>query len=156
MADRKTGARNGKPKRKMAQRRSAMASQQKKPLGMKELVVTLSVASGDVVKIEQLEKTGRRKQISEADFAALAGDDEMGDLRGVVEDAYAAGVSDAIHDDLADERVDDDGNAIHASAIGGVMGRQLLRHWAHQIVLRRVLRRELSQPRRTTEQRSHH
>jgi len=94
-------ARSSKHKaRKTASRKlKAALAAKKKQVATKELVLTLGAQRGGVVKIEKLEKGGRRKLISAHEFALLT--DDMGGLRGVVEHAYVAGVSDALDDDFA-------------------------------------------------------
>src|SRR4026209_64642 len=84
-------------KSKVTQRSAKARSPDKEHnLGMREVVVTLSIANGNVVKIEKLEKSGQRHQIPEEELAVLIGEDEMDDLGSVLEEAYVAGVGDAI------------------------------------------------------------
>src|SRR5262249_10132304 len=83
----------------------------KKPSDHRQLIVTLSARSGDVVKVEELEKSGRRHEIMDEEFAALAGDEKAADLFPALEHAYAAGFADADGEGFEfedDEEGDDD------------------------------------------------
>jgi hypothetical protein len=51
-----------------------------KATGTRELVLTLSIPDGEVVKVETPEKSGQRHELSEEEFAALAGEDEAEDI----------------------------------------------------------------------------
>ena len=53
----------------------AMTRPKGRPSATRELVLTLSVPEGDVVKVEALGKAGQRDELSEEEFAALAGED---------------------------------------------------------------------------------
>jgi hypothetical protein len=62
---------------------------------VKELVVTVSLPAGDVVKIAELKSGGQRRELSEREFADLAAHGEEEGLVTALEEAYAAGAEDA-------------------------------------------------------------
>lgn len=62
---------------------------------VKELVVTVSLPAGDVVKIAELKSGGQRRELSEQEFAELAAHGEEEGLAAALEEAYAAGAEDA-------------------------------------------------------------
>ena len=135
----------------------------RKQLETKQLVVTLSVPKGDVVKVETLGKSGQRHEVSEEEFAQLAGEDEMEDLGGVLEEAYVAGINDAIHDALGEEEEEDEEEegendqeeeVVREFVLRRAAGRQLVRRGVRQLILRRVLRRELIQRRKPPERKA--
>jgi hypothetical protein len=117
-------------------------------LGTREVVVTLSTANGNVVKIEKLEKSGQRHQVSDEELAVLIGEDEMDDLGSVLEEAYVAGIGDAIGEAPAEEAADEESEEGEADEVfGDFMFRLLARHHLvrrgiRRLVLRRVLGRE--------------
>ncbi len=109
-----------------------------------QIVVTLSVPQGEVIKVERLAGSGQRRKVSGKELAALAGTDEMEDLGAALEETYAAGVIDAIEDSFElDESLDGDTDMdrfIRREAAG----REFVRRGVHRLILRRALRRGLA------------
>lgn len=108
--------------------------------GTKELVLTLSSPDGEVVKIEMLNKSGQRTQLSEEELAELAGEDE--DVS--PEEAYAAGITDASKE--GEFEFDDEGSAdeeaLERFILREMVARQLLRRGARGFILHRLRKRE--------------
>jgi hypothetical protein len=123
---------------------------ERKHTGTKELVLTLSGPNGDVVKIETLEKSGQRHEMSDEEFAALAsGDDAAEDL----EAAYAAGVADANeHEFELDEGDEEEFERI----LGDGEGRKLFRRELRRLVLRGLLRSAMLRRRARSKAKSVH
>jgi hypothetical protein len=119
----------------------------KKPTDQRQLIVTLSVRGGEVVKIEELEKSGRRHEIMDEEFAALAGDAEAEGLFPALEHAYAAGFADADGEgfEFGDEEDEDD---IEQFLLHGVGAHPFLRHEVRKLILGRLVRRQLKRPAR--------
>jgi hypothetical protein len=107
-----------------------------------QIVLTLS-PKGEVLKVEKIEKSGQRHELSDEEFAALAGEDEREDLEAAFEEAYAAGVSDALGDEDEDEDEEEEEIALRQLILGRAVGRQLLRRGLRRLILRRALRRQL-------------
>jgi len=113
---------------------------QGKRTGTKELVLTLSVPDGEVIKVETLEKSGQRKELAEEEFAALAGEDEGEDIS--PEEAYAAGIADAGEDEFEfDEEGDEE--EIERFVLREMVARQLLRRGVRRFILGRLRKRQL-------------
>src|SRR5215472_8222537 len=72
-----------------------------------QVVITLSVPGNEIIKVEALDKSGRRHALGTDEFASLAGDSEVESLLPVLEQAYEAGFSDANTDVF---QPDDDSN----------------------------------------------
>src|SRR6516165_12310888 len=89
---------NNKPKPKKAKSRSH--EKHEKRAETQKIVVTLNVAKGEVVKVEALDGAGEHRELSQKEFAEIAGEDELADLEDALEEAYAAGVNDAVEDSL--------------------------------------------------------
>lgn len=108
--------------------------------GTKELVLTLSIPGGEVVKVEMLNKSGQRTQLSEEEFAELAGEDEEVSP----EEAYAAGITDAGDED--EFELDDEGSvneeALERFILREMVARQLLRNGVRRFILHRLRKRE--------------
>jgi hypothetical protein len=105
----------------------------------KELVLTLSIPDGEVVKVETLEKSGQRHELSEEEFAALAGEDDSEDIS--PEEAYAAGITDSSEAGFELDEGDDE-EEIERSILREMVTRQLLRRGVRRFILRRLRKRE--------------
>ena len=125
---------------------------------MDEIVLTLSPATHDVVKVERLGRAGQRKELSEHECAELAGDDEVDELVVAVQEAYEAGVMkglDQQHDyDEADEDLVIWQLLLDRPRQVGPLRRDIRRAMLHRLLLRRLLRRRLSYPPTSPQQRS--
>lgn len=119
---------------------------QRKPTATRDLVLTLSVPEGDVVKVEMLDKSGQRRELSEEEFADLAGEDEE---EISPEEAYAAGITDAGEEDdfeLNEEGAADE-EALERFILRDMIARQLIRRGVRRFILRRLHKREMSRSR---------
>jgi len=101
---------------------------------MRELLLT--VGNGVVLKAETIEKSGRRRQVTEADLAELVGERRT-DLGAALEHAYALGFADALEHE-EDEDWEDTAQR-HAA------GLKRLRGATRKVILGRALRRRHTQ-----------
>jgi len=60
-----------------------------------QVALTLAPVTHEVIKIERLGKAGERVEVSEQQYAELAGEEEVAQLVGVVQEAYEAGIADS-------------------------------------------------------------
>ena len=136
------------------ERESAASRREPSRLGSadetEQLVLTVSTATGDILKIEKVDKAGKREELSDAQSAELAGDDEIEEIEAGLEEAFEAGLAAALGED--DDDVEDDGEAIQRLLIGQLIGRRaglrgLRRRFMHRLLLRRLLRRKMLQRR---------
>jgi len=111
---------------------------QGKQTATKELVLTMSVPDGEVVKVEMLDKSGQRKELTEEEFAALAGEDDGEEIS--PEEAYAAGIADSSEDEFELEENGDE-EEIERFVLREMVARQLLRRGVRRFILRRLRRR---------------
>jgi hypothetical protein len=121
-----------------------------------QLALTISTATGDILKIEKVDKAGKREELSDAQCAELAGDDEVEEIEAGLEEAFEAGLAAALGED--DEDVEDDEQAIQRLLIGQLIGRRpglrgLRRRFLRRLLLRRLLRRKILQRRPVDEER---
>ena len=98
----------------------------------KELVVTVRLPAGDVIKVEEL-KSGDRRAISEQEFAELAAHGEEESLIAALEEAYAAGAADAGESEEPDEP--------NVRILWDAAARMRLRSTVRRLVLARALTR---------------
>ena len=143
------------------ERESAASRREPSRLGSadetEQLVLTFSTATGDILKIEKVDKAGKREELSDAQSAELAGDDEIEEIEAGLEEAFEAGLAAALGED-DDDVEDDDGQAIERLLIGQLIGRRaglrgLRRRFMHRLLLRRLLRRKMLQRRLADDER---
>jgi DNA-binding protein H-NS len=114
---------------------------QRTQTAIRELVLTLSVPDGHVVKVETLEKSGQRHELSEEQFWELAGD-EGHEIS--LEEAYAASITDPTEEEFGlDEEEDGEEEEIERSILWEIVAHQLLRRGVRRIILSRLRMREL-------------
>jgi hypothetical protein len=111
----------------------------KKKQPQTQIVLTLAGSNGDVVKVERLEKSGERHEISDHELVVLVGDEDSEDIGTVLEEAYSAGLTDALDHEMDEEREEQE----IFRRLKQAAGRQLLRRSVHGFILRRIFRREL-------------
>jgi hypothetical protein len=118
-----------------------LQKRQDKETETKELVLTLSIPGGEVVKVEMLDKSGQRSALSEEEFADLAGEDEE-DIS--PEEAYAAGIADASEEEEfeLDAAGGADEEAFERFILREMIARQLLRRGVRRFILRRLGKRQ--------------
>jgi len=116
---------------------SKQKASQATPAGETEqLVLTMSVATGEIVNVEKLDRAGKRHELSEVEYAELAVDDATDELETAIEEAYETGVADALGED-AEEL------AIRRLVEGRLLVRGMLRHEVGRQLLRRGIRGQL-------------
>ena len=106
-----------------------------------QLVLTLSAATGEIVKVEKLDGTGKRHELSEEEYAELAVDDATDELEAALEEAYEAGVGDALGEDDEDG-ADGEELALRRLVVGRLLVRGMLRRGLRRRLLRRAIRRQ--------------
>ena len=114
-----------------------------------QMVLTIGATTGDAVKIEKIDKSGKRDELSEEDCAKLAGEDEVEEIEAALEEAFEAGIAGALSEDDEDD-LDDEERALRQLLIGGLLRRRpvvlrLRRRSLRRLLLRRLLRRRLLQ-----------
>jgi len=113
---------------------------------MEQLVVTFNAAMGEIVKVEKVDKAGKRQELTEEECAKLAGRDEVEEIEAALEEAFEAGVAVVVGDDDKEDAEDDDDEerALRQLLIGALLGRHpIRRRLLHQLLLRRLLLRRL-------------
>jgi hypothetical protein len=117
-----------------------------------QLLITLSGSHSDVVRVETLDKAGKKWDLPDDDFATLIGDQDVEDLLPVLELAYTAGFADASTGVFESE--DDEGHGeadqddIETAVIRGVASQRLIRRGVRKLILARLLKRELLRKRK--------
>ena len=104
-----------------------------------ELVVTLRLPAGDVVKVAELKSSGERRELTEQEFAELAAHGEEESIVAALEEAYGAGAEDATDSDEAE-------TAAGVRILWNAAARQRLRVTVRRLVLGRALQRMAAEP----------
>ena len=104
----------------------------------RQIVLTIGGSNGDVFKIEELTKSGKRRELSDDEFAVLVGDEEVEDIGTVLEEAYSAGLTDALDHEHDEEKEEKE----ILRRLRRTAGRQVLRRGVRGLIFRRILRRE--------------
>jgi len=129
----------------MEQEQVQPSPQARKTPDSRQLIITLSVPDNEIIKVEALDKSGKRRKLQDEDFAALAGDRDVEGLLPVLEQAYVAGFSDANADvfesDDDEECADDDD--LEQVVVRGAASRTIIRRGVRKLILGRLVRREL-------------
>ena len=119
--------------------------QVKKTPDSRQLVITLSVPDNEIIKVEAVDMSGKKRTLHDEDFATLAGDHDVEDLLPVLEQAYVAGFSDANGDifETGDDEADADDSDFEQVVVRGAASRMLIRRGVRKLILGRLVRREL-------------
>ena len=117
---------------------------------MKQLVVTINPAKGGIVKVEKIDKAGKRDDLSEEECGRLVGEDEVEEIQAALDEAFEAAVVSVIGDeDQAEgEYEDDEEKAIRRFLISDLLiPRAVRRRILHRLLLSRMLRRRFRKAR---------
>ena len=111
-----------------------------------QLIVTISKPMGGIVKVEKLDKAGKRQELAEEEWAKLAGEDEVEGIETALEEAFEAGIAVVLGDSYEDEEAyeDDEERALRRLLIGGLLRRSVRRRILQRILLSRLLQRGAS------------
>lgn len=101
-----------------------------------QLVLTLNVATGEIVNVEKIDPSGKRHELSEDEYARLADEDVTDELEATLEEAYETGVEDALGEDTEEL-------ALRRSVVGRLLVSGMLRHELGRQLLRRAIRRQV-------------
>jgi hypothetical protein len=113
---------------------------------IEQLVVTFNAEMGEIVKVENVDKAGKRHELTEEQCAKLAGQDEVEEIEGALQEAFEAGVAVALGDEDEESAEDDDDEdrALRQLLIGRLLQRHPVRRsLVHRLLLRRLLLRRL-------------
>ena len=125
---------------------TAKESQAAKPKAIEaeQLVFTLCVATGQIVKVETVDSAGKRHEVPTDEAVELAGKDDMKGIETVLDDAFEAGIismldpeSDAEESNESDETAEDLRlrRELLTLIIGSEVRRRLLRRLAGRLIL---------------------
>ena len=126
-----------RPKKKKSRNGPRPKKGKTKKTASEKILVTLSLPQGEVIRIEKLARSGQRHKLSEKEFAALVGRDDVDDLGAALEETYAADVTDAIDDEL------NGGDELDSFILHEAAGLVVAQRGVRKLMVRKVLRRRM-------------
>jgi hypothetical protein len=113
-----------------------------------QLIVTLRVGSGEVLKVEKIDVAGKRTDLPKEETARLVGKESLDEIEAALDDAFEAGISSMLDPEDDDEESHEKETAedmeIRKLLLGLVIGRAIRRRVRRRIVQRLILSRALS------------
>ncbi len=109
-----------------------------------QVVVTINAPIGKIVSVEKIDKTGKRHELAEEEWAKLLGHDEVDELEFALEEAFEAGIATVLGEEYEDDEADEDEEerALRQLLIGGLLRRRPVhRRILQRVVVSRLLRR---------------
>ena len=106
----------------------------------RQLIITLNVPESSIVRIEGLDQSGERYDVPDTEFASLAGDYVVEDLRPVSEHAYFSGFYDEGEDFELDDCEDEFDGGLGPVAARNAESRRLIPSQARTLILDHLLR----------------
>jgi len=106
-----------------------------------QVLVTINSALGRIVKVEKVDKSGKRQELAEEDLTKLAGEDELEEIESSLEESFEAGVAVALGEeydvDEADE--DEEEKSVRRLLLGGLLRRKVRQRILQRMVVGRLL-----------------
>jgi hypothetical protein len=108
-----------------------------------QLTVTINTAIGKIVRVEKVDKAGKRQELAEEEWAKLVGEDEVEEIEGALEEAFEAGIAGVFGEEDEDDEgyEDDEEKAVRRFLIGKLLRRSIRRRILQRLLLSRLLRR---------------
>jgi len=112
---------------------------------IQQLIFTLDVATGGVVKIEKIDSHGKRHEMPREETIALAGKDNLHEIEAALDEAFEAGISSVLEPAGDDESGDDSEEEMELRRIllTGIIGRDVRRRLQRRLIQRLILSRTL-------------
>lgn len=106
-----------------------------------EQQVVVTINSGRIVKVEKVDKSGKRQELAEEDLTKLAGEDELEEIESSLEEAFEAGVAVALGEEYdADEAYEDEEErSVRRLLLAGLLRRKVRQRILQRMVVGRLL-----------------
>ena len=94
-----------------------------------QLVVTIA-PMGKVVRVEKIDKTAKRHELTEEEWTKLVGGDEVEEIEAALEEAFEAGIAAVLGEEYEDDGQyeDDEEKALRRLLIAGLLRRRSVQH----------------------------
>jgi len=111
-----------------------------------QLMVTIKAPMGKIVRIEKVDKSGKRHELEQEEWAKLVSDDELDEIEDALERAFEAGVAAVLGEEYEEDEAseDEEERNIRRLLIAGLLRRRRVhRSILHGLLMGRLLRRRL-------------
>lgn len=109
-----------------------------------QVMMTIDMPIGKIVKVEKIDKAGKRHELAEEEWAKLVGGDEAEDIEVALEEAFEAGIAAVLGERYEDEGEDDEEKAVRRFLIHELLGpHPVQRRILQRVLVSRVLRRRI-------------
>jgi hypothetical protein len=94
-----------------------------------QLVVTIA-PMGKIIRVEKIDKTAKRHELAEEEWAKLVGGDEVEEIEAALEEAFEAGIAAVLGEEYEgdEEYEDDEEKALRRVLIAGLLRRRSVQH----------------------------
>ena len=106
-----------------------------------EQQVLVTISSGRIVKVEKVDKSGKRQELAEEDLTKLAGEDELEEIESSLEESFEAGVAVALGEeyDVDEAEEDEEEKSVRRLLLGGLLRRKVRQRILQRMVVGRLL-----------------
>ena len=106
-----------------------------------EQQVLVTINAGRVVKVEKVDKSGKRQELAEEDLAKLAGEDELEEIESSLEESFEAGVAVALGEEYDADEADEDEEekSVRRLLLAGLLRRKVRQRILQRMVVGRLL-----------------
>src|SRR5689334_14211634 len=73
-----------------------------------QIVVTMSAPTRRIVKVEKIDKAGKRQELAEEEWSKLVGENEVEDIEIALEESFEAGLAAALGEEFEDDEAPED------------------------------------------------
>ena len=113
---------------------------------IEQLIFTMRVATGAVIKIEKIDPSGKRHEVREKETVALVGKDNVHEIEAALDEAFEAGISSVLEPSSDEEPLEEteEETELRRVLLSRLIGRGIRRRLQRRLVDRLVLSRALA------------
>jgi hypothetical protein len=109
-----------------------------------QMLVTIKSPMGKIVRVEKIDKSGKRHEIEHEEWAKLVGEDELDEIEDALEQAFEAGLAAILGEEYEEDEApeSDEERNVRRLLIGGLLRRRRVhRRILHGLLVGRLIRR---------------
>jgi len=113
---------------------------------IQQLIFTIKVATGAVIKIEKIDPSGKRREVPEKETVALVGKDNVHEIEAALDEAFEAGISSVLEPNSDEEPMEESAEEteLRRVLLSHLIGRGIRRRLQRRLVDRLALSRTLA------------
>jgi hypothetical protein len=111
-----------------------------------QVLVTIKSPMGKIVRVEKIDKAGKRHELEQEEWAKLVGEDELDEIEDALERAFEAGVAAMLGEEYEEDEAPENGEerAVRRLLIGGLLRRRRVhRRILHHLLVSRLIHRRI-------------